>query len=188
MTIFIIGLIIFFAIHHIRQVAPGVRDSAIERFGLQGYKGIYSLIALLGLALIIAGWIMGRPDTADLYIAPDWGRHVTSLIVLFAFIFIISANMPTGRIKSTLQHPMSIGIILWSAGHLLANGDLMSVLLFGLFILSSVWHIFAANGRGDPKPQFAGYQGDFGAIGIGVIAYAVFAFWLHGPLIGVAPF
>lgn len=188
MVLFILGLIVFFGIHHTRQLVPGVRDNAIARFGLQGWKGIYALLSFAGIALIVIGWMQWRVDAPDVYYPPDWGRHVTELLVLIAFILLTASSTPAGHIKQAVVHPMLIGIILWSVGHLFANGDLASVLLWGVFTLSSVWHIIAAEMRGDPHPRSKGWQGDVGAIAIGVILYFVFGYWLHGLLFEVSPF
>ena len=186
MLVLIIGLLLFFGIHAVRMIAPGFRAAQIA--ANEGrWKGIYSLLSLVGLVLIVWGYILYRPQADQLYIPPEWGRHVTYAFVLLGLISLTSAYQPVGRIKSTLQHPFLVGVILWSLGHLLANGDAAGVLLFGAFLVYSVINLIAELRRGQPKPVFVGYRGDIIAIVGGAVAYVVILLWLHGLLFGVNP-
>lgn len=186
MLVLILGLLLFFGVHAVRMVAPGVRATQIA--ANEGrWKGLYSLLSLAGLALTVWGYILYRPQADQLYVPPEWGRHVTYALVLLGLISLTAAYQPAGRIKSTLQHPFLVGVILWSIGHLLANGDAAGVLLFGAFLVYSVINLIAELRRNQPKAVFAGYRGDIIAIVGGAVAYVVILLWLHGLLFGVSP-
>lgn len=185
MFIFISGLVVFFAIHLVRTVAPGFRDAQIEKLGAKAWQGLYALISAIGFGLIIWGWMQYRLDAPEIYEPPSWGVHLTMLLVLLAFILNFAAYTPTGKIKSSVGHPMLLAVILWSSGHLLANGDLASLLLFGLFLAFSVWKMISLFRRGEPMPVFKTYMGDVLAIGVGLAGYALFFFWAHIWLFGV---
>ena len=187
MTIFILGLLVFFGVHVVRIVAPGLRERAIASRGLGPWKGLYALLSLLGLALIIWGWSLYRQEAPQIYTPPEWGRHVTMLLVLIGFILVFASHGPVGHIKASLHHPMLIGVFLWGVGHLLANGDLASILLFGAFAAYCVIDLVAAVQRPAIAPGVASVRGDMIAVIAGVLAYAVFLFWLHGLLFGVSP-
>lgn len=188
MWMLVAGLIVFFAPHLSRMLVPAVRDAAMARLGEGGWKGIYSLVSLAGLVLIVLGWREFRPDAAILYDPPAWGRHVTELAMLVALILMSSANMPAGRIRATLQHPFMTAVIIWSAGHLLANGDQASLILFGTFLVYSVWNLLVVTRRDVPRVEFVSVRGDIGAVSIGLILTGVIALWLHGWIAGVALF
>lgn len=188
MWMLVAGLIVFFAPHLTRMLVPGMRDAAMARLGEAGWKGIYTLTSLAGLLLIIFGWRMFRPDAAIIYDPPAWGRHVTELAMLIALILMSAANMPAGRIRAILQHPFMIAIIIWSAGHLLANGDQSSLLLFGAFLVYGVWNLLVVTRRDVPRVEFVSYRGDIGAIAIGIILTGIIAMWLHGWIAGVSLF
>jgi uncharacterized membrane protein len=186
MAILILGLVIFFAVHCVRIVAPGLRSSQLA--ANEGrWKGLYSLASLVGFALIVWGWISYRPVAPDVYIPPDWGRHVTIVLVLLAFIALPTAYQPPGRIRTWLRHPFLTAVILWSLGHLFANGDLASVLLFGSFLAYGIVDRIAVAFRPDPPPVYAGPRGDIVGLVVGLILFAVFVFGLHAVLFGVSP-
>lgn len=180
MTLLIIGLIVFFAIHLVPAMT-GLKQSLKGRFGDNGYRGVFSVISLIGLVLII--WGFATAEWADVYFPPDWGRHVTMAFVLVAFILFAAANM-RGRIRKTLKHPMLIGILLWGCGHLLANGDQASVLLFGSFVAYAVIDMTLATAQGRVAQFEVKPVHDIMAVVGGVVVYGVFVF-LHPYLIGV---
>lgn len=188
MVYLILGLVIFFAIHIVRMLAPGFRDARLTAMGEGAWKGLYSLISLAGLALAVWGWMQYRPDAPQIYTPPSWGWHATALLVLVAFILNFAAYQPAGRITAILGHPFLLAIIFWSAGHLIANGDLASLILFGSFLIYAIWNRISVASRDEPTPVFVSYRGDIIAVAIGIIAYAVFVMWLHGWLFGVVPF
>jgi uncharacterized membrane protein len=187
MAILILGLVVFFGIHFIRIVAPGFREAQIAA-SENRWKGIYSVVSFVGIALIIWGWHLYRVDAPEIYEPPSWGRHVTPLLVLIAFILIAAANAPAGYIRHWLKHPFLTGMILWSGGHLLANGDAASLILFGSFLVYSIIALIAVIPRGDPAPKVVRPRSDIIAVVAGIAVFAVFGFWLHAWLFGVDPF
>lgn len=184
--ILVLGLVVFFAIHSVRMVAGGFREAQVA-VSERRWKGIYSLASLAGFALIIWGWILFRGEAPELYEPPGWGRHLAMALVLVSFILLASANMPAGRIRYYLKHPMLIGVILWAAGHLLVNGDLASVLLFGAFLVYSVVDWISAIPRVDPAPEMVRPRSDLISVVAGTVLYVIFVLWLHGWLFGVSP-
>lgn len=186
MWILIAGLVIFFAVHCVRIFAPGFRSRQLTG-NERRWKGLYSLASLVGFVLIVWGWIIFRPEAPQVYDPPDWGRHLTMLLVLLAFVAIPTAYQPPGRIRTWLRHPFLVAVILWSLGHLFANGDLASVLLFGSFLLYGIADRIAVVGRPDPAPAYQGARGDIVGIVVGLVLYAIFIFWLHVFLFGVSP-
>jgi uncharacterized membrane protein len=186
MLILIVGLVVFLGVHLVRVVAPGFRAAQIAE-NERRWKGIYSVLSLVGIVLIVWGWRSFRPEAPEIYEPPSWGRHLAWLLVLLAFIS-FGASGPAGRIKHWIKHPMLIGTILWSAGHLLANGDLASLLLFGGFLVWAAVDLIAASQRGDPAPAVVRPRSDVIAVVSGAVLFAVFGLWVHGWLFGVEPF
>jgi len=185
MTILIAGLVIFFAVHLARVVAPGWRErQATAHPG--AWKGLYALASLIGFALIVWGWIVWRPEAPQLYVPPSWGRHAAMLLVPLGLIAIAAAYQPAGRIRATLQHPFLVGIMLWALAHLLANGDLAGVLVFGSFLAYGLVDIVAALGR-PARVGFATWRGDAVAVTAGIVLTAALVLGLHQTLFGVSP-
>lgn len=184
--ILVLGLVAFFGMHSVRMVAGGFRDRQVEASPGR-WKGVYSLVSIVGFGLIIWGWILFRGQAPEIYEPPAWGRHLAMALMLLSFILLASANMPPGRIRFYLKHPMLLGVILWSAGHLLVNGDLASLLLFGAFLLYSAINWVAVIPRGDPAPSVIRPRSDLIAVVAGTILYVLFVLWLHLWLIGVSP-
>jgi len=190
MTVLVLGLILFLGVHSLRIFAEGWRTKQIARLGELPYKGMYAIASLAGFILIIWGYGMAREAPVILWTPPFWTRHVAALFVLAAFVQIAAAYVPRNRIKGALGHPMILGVKAWAFGHLLANGTLAALILFGGFL---VWAVFdyraarlrdRASGRRDTK---ATLEGDAGTIVLGLIAWVAFAFYLHVWLIGVPP-
>ncbi|MCH2558376.1 MAG: NnrU family protein [Alcanivorax sp.] len=190
MTMLILGLVLFLGIH-CTGFAPAWRDRQVARFGANGWKGLYSLVALAGFVLIIWGFQQARLNPVLLYTPPVWMGHLNALFTLIAFILLAAAYVPGNRIRSKLGHPMVAGTKIWAFGHLLSIGFLRDAVLFGAFL---VWAIvaFARLRRRDRargvSPAPGTLKGDVITVVVGVVAWALFAFWLHGPLIGVRPF
>ncbi len=191
MTTLILGLVIFLGIHSSRVMAGPMRDRLIAQRGEGAWKGVYSLVSAVGLGLIIWGYGMARQQPVVLWASPAWTRHVAALLVLVAFVLITAAYVPGNSIKARLHHPMVLGVKVWAFAHLIANNTLADVLLFGSFL---VWAIvtFAASRRRDRVQGSTYPAGSTGAtlvtVAVGVVAWAVFAFWAHAVLIGVRPF
>ena len=188
MTFLIIGLGIFLGVHAL-TMARGPRATLIGQLGAGPFKGLYSLTAFAGLLLIIYGYGAARASGyVQIWNPPAFFGHVTALLMAFAFISLAAAYAPTGKIKSTLKHPMLVAVKAWALGHLLANGDLASILLFGSFLAWAVASRISLKRRPDkvePGPAPWGI-GDAIAIGVGLVATAVVAIWLHRLLIGVS--
>ena len=184
MSILVLGLVVFFGVHLVPAFAP-VRAALVLRLGANGYRAVFALVALAGLLLII--WGKARAEYAPLYDAPGWGRHAAQLLMLPALVLLPAAHMP-GNIKRFTRHPMLWGVLLFALGHLLANGDLASVLLFGAFALYAPLAMLSANARGAklatvPQPPVR----DLRILAAGVIAYLLLA-WLHPWLFGAPAF
>lgn len=188
MWILIIGLVVFFGVHSVRMVAPGFRAARIGTMGEMGWKGVYSLAALVGLALIVWGWMQYRPEAPEVFAPPEWGRHLTSLLVLLAFIFNFATYAPPGYIRRTVRHPFLLAIAMWALGHLLVNGDLASLIVFGAFFAYTIANAVAVTLRGDATPQAVSWRGDAIAVVAGVAGFALFAFVLHPLMFDIAPF
>jgi uncharacterized membrane protein len=177
------GIILFFGVHLIPAFS-GVKRGLQTRLGMRGYRALFALVALLGLGLMIWGRVVSGHDAV--YEPPAWGKPVTFMLVLFAFILLASANMK-GRIRKIVRHPMLLGVLLWSVGHLLVNGDRASLWLFGSFALFSLVAIFSPNLRGAPAAFEVKSAHDIRAFVGGIVLYGVFVAFLHGWLMGVSP-
>src|SRR5262245_53336818 len=168
MLVLVLGLVVFFAIHLVRVAAPGFREAQLAT-NEGRWKGIYSLVSIVGFALIVWGWHLYRAEAPEIYEPPSWGRHAAALLVLVAFVLLAAAYPPAGRIRHWVKHPMLVGVILWATGHLLANGDLASLLVFGAFLAYSVVDLIAVIPRGDPAPAVVRPVSDLTAIVAGVV-------------------
>lgn len=191
MSVLLIGLILFLGVHSVRIVAEGWRGRVIERWGAGAWRGIYSVLSLVGLGLIVWGYMLARQSAVPpWWSAPVAFKHFNSLFTLAAFVLLVAAYVPRNRIKAWLHHPMVIGIALWALGHLLATGRAANVLLFGAFLCWALADLWAARRR-DRMLAIAYPPGRWGAtwlvLAIGVVAWAVFVRWLHVAWIGVAP-
>jgi uncharacterized membrane protein len=187
MLILIVGLVIFLGIHSVVIVAPQARASAVARLGEGVWKGVYALISLLGFVLICYGFGIARLSPVVLYTPPHWIRHVTFLVMLPVFPLILAAYLP-GRIKTALKHPMLAAVKFWALAHLLANGTLADVLLFGGFLAWAVADRISLKRRVQvvhtaPPGKF----NDLLAVIVGLAIYAIFIGWAHVRLFGVSP-
>ena len=191
MIYLILGLAIFLGVHSVRIVANDWRTTQIARFGEGPWKGLYSLASVVGFALIVWGYGQARLDPEVLWNPPVWTRYLAAPLTLLAFVLVTAAYVPGTRIKAYLGSPMVLGVKLWAFAHLIANGTLASAVLFGRFL---VWAVvdFASARRRDRTAGVVYPEGSFArdavATAIGVVAWVLFAFWLHGWLFGVRPF
>nr|WP_281409355.1 NnrU family protein [Microvirga terricola] len=182
----IVGLIVFFSVHAL-TMARTWRAGIIAKIGEGPYKGLYSLVSLAGLVLIIIGYGQYRQaGYIPVWDPPVWTRHLALPLVWIAFVLFPAAYLP-GRIKAAVKHPMMAGVKIWAFAHLLANGDLGSILLFGSFLVWAVTARISVKYRGEPAPVAppAGIRNDVLVVLIGTAAYAIFVIWLHPLLIGV---
>jgi len=183
MTLLILGLVLFLGAHTFTTL----RQPAIARLGEGPYKGLYSLVSAAGIVLIVIGF--GRYRHAG-YIAiwdPPSGLHAVTLILMWvSFVSLAAAYSPLGKIKASLRHPMLVGVKAWALAHLIANGDLGSILLFGGFLAWAVYDRISLKRRGDDGAAASGATlGDAIALIVGSGAYAAM-WWLHPLAFGVA--
>jgi uncharacterized membrane protein len=191
MTLLLLGLVLFLGAHSVRIFADDWRSRRIAALGLNGWKGIYSVLSIAGFVLIIYGYAAARQAPVVLYAPPVWTRHLAALLTIPAFILLVAAYVPGTRIKRAVGHPMVLGVKTWALAHLLANGMLADVLLFGAFLVWAVLDYIAARKR-DRAAGTVYVVGpitrDIVAVVVGLVAWAAFAMWLHRVLIGVGPF
>ncbi|MGB7386745.1 NnrU family protein [Pseudomonas neustonica] len=190
MLLLILGLILFLGVHSTRLFAPEWRAKQIAVKGLMAWKGMYALASIVGLVLIIYGYGQARLDPTWLWVSPVWTRHLAALLTIPAFILLAATYIPGTCMKARVGHPMLLGVKFWALAHLLANGTLADLLLFGgflawavaLFVVSRKRDRLAGVSYGKGKPAM-----DAVAVIVGLVAWAAFAFYLHGVLIGVKP-
>jgi len=187
MLILILGIALFIGAH-VFSTLRGARAGVIEAYGLKAYKSAYSAVALAGLLLIIWGFSRYRAEgIIQIWNPPDWARHVAMPLVWFAFIALASRRAPPSRIRGWLRHPTLVAVKSWAAAHLLANGDLGGMLLFGSFLAFGVYDRIAVKRRGDEgAPRLDAFtRGDAIAVGVGTAVFLLILF-LHPYLFGVA--
>lgn len=189
MGLMLAGLALFFGAHlftTFRSREPG--KDLRQKLGYMPYMGLYSLVAVAGFVLIVMGFGAMRPAEI-LYTPPIWGRHLNYILIPLALIALLAAYLPAGQIKKTLKHPMLVAVKLWAFGHLLANGDVASLLLFGSFLAYAVIDRIVLKRRGDDGPPdgtIASPLADVSAVVIGLGVAAAIVLWLHPILFGVA--
>ena len=191
MTILLLGLVIFLGVHSTRIVAEGWRSAQIARIGPGPWKLGYTVLSLIGFYLLLWGYGAARQTPVVLWTPPVAMRHVAGLLTLIAFVLLAATYVPRNGIKARLHHPMVLSVKVWAFAHLLANGTLADVLLFGSFLAWSVLSFSAARRRdraaGTRYPAGT-MAGTLATVLVGGAAWALFAFRLHGWLIGVQPF
>ncbi|MBW2462258.1 MAG: NnrU family protein [Deltaproteobacteria bacterium] len=187
MLFFVIGLVVFLGIHSLSIVSRDFRNRLVERLGPGAFKGVYSLISIAGFVLLVWGYGQARQAPVVLFHAPVWIRHLVWLLMAPVFPLLLAMYLP-GKIQSKVKHPMLTAVKTWALAHLLANGTLADLLLFGGFLAWAVVDRISVKGRPDTKaPVPRGWGlGDAIAIIAGLGLYAAFFLWLHPLLIGVA--
>jgi uncharacterized membrane protein len=182
----ILGLVVFFGGHSISLLALGWRNRIAERLGTRAWQGLYSILALLGFYLLVTGYGAARHATAVLYVPPSWLRYVAALLMLPAFTLALASVLP-GRIRARTQHPLLLATMLWAVAHLLANGSLADLLLFGATLAWAVAVRVSLERR--PARRMivlpTSMANDAIAVVGGLVLYAVFILWLHARLFGV---
>jgi uncharacterized membrane protein len=190
MWILIVGLTLFLGVHSVRMLAGPWRAQVIARRGENTFKGVYTLLSLAGFALLIWGYGAARATPVELWNPPAWTRHPAALLMLASFILLVAAYVPRNHIKAAVGHPMVLGVKTWALAHLLANGRLADVILFGGFLVWAVIN-FSASRRRDRIEGVRYPPGTAGStaitVALGAVAWVVFAMWLHAWLIGVQP-
>lgn len=189
LIVLILGLAIFHASHlFVRR--RDARAAAIERLGVTGYRIVFSIVSIAGLAMIVWGFGHYRATGwIDVWYPPAFMRHITELLMLFASVFIVAAFIPS-HVTVKLKHPMLASVKTWALAHLLANGDLGSILLFGSFLAWGVIARIAAKKAGEAGAVTApsGYINDVLVVVIGLALYFALGFYFHPYLIGVPVF
>jgi uncharacterized membrane protein len=184
----LVGLVLFFGIHSIAIVAPPVRDKTAAKSEM-GWKAMYAIASLIGIVLMVRGYAELRLTPTVLYVPPIGLRHVAALLMLPAFAFFIAPYFP-GRIKTALKHPQLIAVKMWALAHLLVNGNLADVLLFGSFLIWAVVDRVSMKKRvarplpGAPESK----ANDVIVVVVGLLLYVAFVMWGHEVLIGMKPF
>jgi uncharacterized membrane protein len=189
MPVFIVGLALFLGIHSVSIFAPAWREAQVAQRGEKVWKGLYSVVSLVAFALLLYGFGQARQAPVVLYTPPAALRHLALLVMLPVFPLLLAAYLP-GRIKTAVKHPFLLAVKIWASAHLLANGTLADVLLFGAFLLWAVLDRISVKRRSvqhvvpgaPPSPA-----NDAIAVIAGLLIYILFVFWAHRWLIGVSP-
>ena len=186
MTKLVLGIFLWSVMHFIPAIAVDFRKDMIAKVGEKPWKGVFALLMFFSLYLVISGWKATIPES--LYLPPTWGRHATALFVLVAFV-LFSASHGANNIKRLIRHPQLTAVACWGIGHLLANGEARSIVLFGGLAVWAIIEIFLLNRRDGAwvKPDPVPRKKDIIAVVAGLVVYIVFAA-AHQWLFGVSPF
>lgn len=187
--ILIAGLLVFLATHVFVSMR-GARAAAMARLGVIGYRVAFSVVSIAGLVLIVWGYGLYRAhEWIDLWYPPAFTRHITVLLMLFSIIFMTAAFFPS-HIKARLKHPMLASVKTWALAHLISNGDLGSILLFGTFLGWAVFARISAKRRTDEVAAVApkGYTNGAIVVLLGIVIYLALGYVFHPVFIGVPVF
>ncbi len=191
MSWLVLGLLIFLGIHSLRIVADDWRTAQLVRLGEARWKGVYSLVSAVGLGLVIWGYGQARASPIAIWLPAPWTRHLAALLTLPAFVLLVAAYLPRSHIKAWIGHPMVAGVVLWALAHLVANGNLADMALFGSFLVWAVADFVSARRRdrlvGRTYPVCC-WTRDATVVSVGLLIWMLFALWGHAWLIGVMPF
>lgn len=188
MVMLLSGLVIFFGVHAV-PMSPVLRERLSLTLGQVGYQALFGLLSLAGLLLIVWGYEAAQPYNQIIWSPPVWTQHLATLLMLPAFVAISATYIPS-NIRTVLKHPMLVAIKLWAFAHLIANGDLISMILFGSFLAYGVVDRISVKRRGALGPlgeAKGGIAGDLTAAVVGIGAYLFFLLYGHAWLFGVAP-
>ena len=197
MTKLILGLILFLGAHSVRIWADGWRNQTIEAYGEKAFKGVYALVSILGFYLLVVGYGEARLQTVALWSPPIFTKHISMLLMLLSSILLIATYIPRNHFKMRLRHPMVLSVKVWALSHLLANGNLADLVLFGSFLIWAVLNFRSARALDREQVQildaiedaplrpnlFATLIALFG----GMALWALITFVLHVKVVGVAP-
>ena len=184
---FVGGMALFFATHFFSSFRSRGEDGLAHKLGRGPYMGLYSVLTGVGFIAMVWGYAMLKP-WRDVWTPPDWTRYIAMALMLPAMVLIVAAYVPTGYIKKAVKHPMITAVTLWALSHVIANGDLASVMLFGAFLIYGIVDRVAVAERGDQGAASVAHPnilGDFLAVGLGLSIYAILAFYLHYLLFNV---
>ncbi len=187
MALLILGLVIFLGVHSLSIVSRPTREAMVARYGEGTFKGLYSILAVVGFVLIVWGYGEARESPVIIWDPPVFMRHISATLMLFAFPLLFAAYLP-GRIKATVKHPMLAAVKIWAFAHLIANGTLADIVLFGGFLAWAVVDRISVKRRGVVVAGGGNIWNDVVAVVLGLAVYLLFTFWLHEWLFGVSPF
>lgn len=191
MLVMVIGLMVFFAIHTIPTNAD-LKNGLVARFGNGGYQAFFGVLSLVGLALIVLGFhkLQLHPGKNPiLWDPPTFMRHIALPLMLVASVALVAGFIPS-HIQAALKFPFLVAVKAWALGHLLANGDLASLVLFGSFLAYGVYARIAYKRNGRRAPFYKGsgpWMNDAIVVVLGVALYLAILFHLHALIIGVSP-
>jgi len=188
MTILILGLAIFIGVHSVGILAPAWRNRMAAQLGEIPWKGLFAMVSLVGLALIVWGYGLAHQNPVALYAPPVWTRHLALLLMAPVFPLLLATYLP-GGIQAKVGHPMLTAVKLWALAHLLANGNLGDVILFGTFLVWAVADRISLKRRIAPSVPGApaGKANDWIALAGGLVLYVAFLGGVHAWLMGVSP-
>ena len=180
-----LGVIVWSVVHAMPSMAPGLKASLVERLGDGPFKGAFALVIVASIVLMVIGWQSVGADVV--YEPPVWGRHLAMLLMLVAFL-LFAFSHGKSNMKRYIRHPQLTAVIVWAIGHLVANGDSRSLVLFGVLGLWALVEMVLLNRRdGAPTlPEPRSWSAEFKPVVIGVVLYVVFVF-AHPYLFGVSP-
>ncbi len=184
MFVFLLGLSLFLGSHSLAIF--GIRDGLVARLGLGAVKGLTSVASVLGLVLLVWGWSDARATMGILYVPPTTLKHLSLLLMLPVFPLLVTTYAP-GRIRAAVKHPMLTAVKAWATAHLLANGLVADVVLFGAFLAWAVADRISLKRRGSPVSEPGPVRNDVIAVVVGLGLYVAFLFGVHQWLFGVAP-
>lgn len=187
MALLILGLVIFLGVHSLSIVSRPTRESMVARYGEGAFKGLYSILAVVGFVLIVWGYGEARESPVIVWDPPVFMRHISATLMLFVFPLLFAAYLP-GRIKAAVKHPMLAAVKIWAFAHLIANGTLADIVLFGAFLAWAVVDRISVKRRGVVVAGGGSVRNDILAVVLGLAVYLLFTFWLHAWLFGVSPF
>lgn len=186
----VVGLLVFLGVHSTRVFADGWRGATIARVGPNAWKGVYSVVSIAAFVLLVWGYAQARQQV-PLWLPPAWTRHVTALLMLPVFVLFLATYVPHNGIKARLHHPQVLSVKLWALAHLVANGNLADVLLFGGFLVWAILAYRAARQRdaaaGTVYPPGKASMTVVTVV-LGLLVYGVFVMGLHVWLFQVRPF
>jgi uncharacterized membrane protein len=207
MTQLILGLILFLGAHSVRIWADGWRNQTIEAYGEKAFKGVYALVSILGFYLLVVGYGEARLQTVALWNPPIFTKHISMLLMLLSSILLVATYIPRNHFKMRLGHPMVLSVKVWALSHLLANGNLADLVLFGSFLIWAVLNFRSARARDralllnlndaeDPAAERlteseSAHQSKLLSTIItlvgGMAIWALITFVLHAKIVGVSP-
>jgi uncharacterized membrane protein len=188
MPVMIAGLLVFLGMHSLRVFAPQWREVQVRRLGEGAWKGVYSLVSVVGLGVAIWGFGLQRADPVFLWFPPTWLSHVTALLMIPSFVLLVATYVPANHIRAAVGHPMVLAVKTWAFAHLLVNGRLGDIIFFGAFLLWAVV-LFRTLRRARTDPPAPGtVRGTAITVALGIAAYVAFAIHLHVWVTGVPVF